>query len=136
MSAHGTSPLWYRVSTLRPRLVPHAHVQRVTLRGKIWQYTAGTGITSSTPQIQTWTAFCASGAFRMYGKSCVRNRVASGYRCDPFNYIGQWQVQDQGNFAVVNWQTQAGRGSYRIDARGNQLFINGRQLKIYAPANC
>jgi putative peptide zinc metalloprotease protein len=36
LSAHGSSPHWYRVSGLRPRLVPHAHVQRVNLRGKIW----------------------------------------------------------------------------------------------------
>ena len=107
-----------------------------TLRGKIWQYTAGTGITSSTPQVQTWTAFCASGAFHMYGKSCVRNRIASGYRCSDFRYFGGWQVQDQGQFAVVNWQTNGGRGSYRIDARGNQLFLNGRPLKIFGPANC
>lgn len=35
MSSPGSSPHWYRVSGLHPRLVPHAHVQRVTLRGEI-----------------------------------------------------------------------------------------------------
>ena len=36
MSSHGNSPLWYRVAPLRPRLVPHAQIERVTLRDEIW----------------------------------------------------------------------------------------------------
>ena len=36
MSHHGNSPHWYRVAGLRPRLVPHADLQRHTVRGKVW----------------------------------------------------------------------------------------------------
>ncbi|MGI9321895.1 MAG: HlyD family efflux transporter periplasmic adaptor subunit [Thiogranum sp.] len=36
MSHHGNSPHWYRVAGLRPRLVPHADLQRHTLRGQVW----------------------------------------------------------------------------------------------------
>ena len=36
MSHHGNSPHWYRVAELRPRLVPHAKLQRHTERGKVW----------------------------------------------------------------------------------------------------
>ena len=36
MSHHGNSPHWYRVAGLRPRLVPHAELQRHTVRGKVW----------------------------------------------------------------------------------------------------
>lgn len=36
LSHHGNSTHWYRVSGLRPRLVPHADLQRHTVRGKVW----------------------------------------------------------------------------------------------------
>ena len=36
MSHHGNSPYWYRVAGLCPRLVPHADLQRHTVRGKVW----------------------------------------------------------------------------------------------------
>ncbi|MEN8800353.1 MAG: HlyD family efflux transporter periplasmic adaptor subunit, partial [Thiogranum sp.] len=36
MSHHGNSQHWYRVSGLRPRLVPHADLQRHMVRGKVW----------------------------------------------------------------------------------------------------
>jgi putative peptide zinc metalloprotease protein len=36
LSHHGNSPHWYRVTGLRPRLVPHADLQRHTVRGKVW----------------------------------------------------------------------------------------------------
>jgi len=36
LSHHGNSPHWYRVAGLRPRLVPHADLQRHTVRGKVW----------------------------------------------------------------------------------------------------
>jgi len=36
VSHHGNSPHWYRVAGLRPRLVPHADLQRHTVRGRIW----------------------------------------------------------------------------------------------------
>ena len=36
MSHYGNSPHWYRVAGLHPRLVPHADLQRHTVRGNIW----------------------------------------------------------------------------------------------------
>ena len=36
LSHHGNSPHWYRVAGLRPRLVPHAELQRHTARGVVW----------------------------------------------------------------------------------------------------
>ena len=36
MSHYGNSPHWYRVAGLCPRLVPHANLQRHTVRGKLW----------------------------------------------------------------------------------------------------
>lgn len=36
MSHHGNSLHWYRVAELRPQLVPHADLQRHTIRGEIW----------------------------------------------------------------------------------------------------
>jgi len=36
LSHYGNSPHWYRVSGLHPSLVPHAELQRLTVRGKVW----------------------------------------------------------------------------------------------------
>ncbi len=107
-----------------------------TLRGRIWHHTSGTGLTSANPQIETWTAFCNNGTFLTYGKSCVPNRIASGFRCDPFSYNGKWQVQEHGQSALVSWQTDVSRGSYRIDVLSGSFYVNGREFKEYRRADC
>ncbi|MEM7301558.1 MAG: hypothetical protein AAF468_10795 [Pseudomonadota bacterium] len=113
-----------------------AETWQTTLQGKTWHYTSGTGISSANPQIETWTTFCRNGTFVTYGKSCAPNRIAHGFRCQQFQFAGRWQVKDQGQSAVVSWQSGVNRDSYRIDGRAGKFYIRGREFKVYRPASC
>ncbi|WP_210398035.1 hypothetical protein [Motiliproteus sediminis] len=105
------------------------------LSGYSYQYSYGTGVSSSRPRITLFVHYCHDGRYFSAGQSCRPNLYASGYQCTSLQDQGQWQAAAD----RVDWRSSSGnQGSLALirQPNGSLADNNGNPLVRLGPASC
>lgn len=105
------------------------------LAGYSYQYTYGSGVSSSRPRVTLFVQYCPDGRYYSSGQSCRPNLYASGYQCSSVEDQGQWRADG----SWVAWRSisgEQGQLQLMLQPNGSVTDLNGNPLVRLGPARC